>query len=94
MQEAACDPVHDIFCFTCAGKEGWETGGQSDPTMELIRNYSMMVQGRTDQKHFKLSAMPCLGVVVVGDTLKYALFKLVFALCSRIGHHIESVCSC
>lgn len=43
--------------------------------MELFRNYSMMLQGRTDQKHFKVSTMPCFGVVVIGDTLKvYALF--------------------
>jgi len=53
-----------------AGKEGWETGGQSDPAMELIRNFSMMLQNRADQKHFKLSNMPCFGLVVVGDMLK------------------------
>jgi len=53
-----------------AGKEGWETGGQSDPAMELLRNFSMMLQNRVDQKHFKLTNMPCFGVVVVGDMLK------------------------
>jgi hypothetical protein len=38
--------------------------------MELFQNFSMMLQNRADQKHFKLSAMPCFGLVVDGDTLK------------------------
>lgn len=59
-----------MLCVMCAGKEGWETGGQSDPAMDLLRNYSMMLQNRAHQKHFKLTNMPCFGVVSVGDKLQ------------------------
>jgi len=62
--------VSYVLCFQYAGTEGWATDEESDPTVELLRNFSMMVQTKADQKRFKLSAMPCLGVVVVGDVLK------------------------
>lgn len=57
-------------CITFAGKAGWETGRQFDPPLELISSFSIMMQNRADQKHFKLSVMPCFGLAIVGDTLK------------------------
>jgi len=60
-----------IIVVINAGTEGWAREEDVDPSLELLRKYSMMVYTQADQKQkrFKLSAMPCLGVAFVGDVL-------------------------
>ena len=93
-QYTAYGSVHDMLCFIHAGKEGWETDGDSEPALELIRNFSMMVQNKADQKHFKLSAMPCFGLVVVGDTLKQAFLNWLSHWSPDLGINSSRACNC
>ena len=60
-----------IIVIKNAGTEGWAREEDVDPTLELLRKYSMIVYTQADQKQkrFKVSAMPCLGVAFVGDVL-------------------------
>ena len=61
--------MHVMLCFMYPGTEGWARDEDVEQLLEFLRKHSMMVHTQADQKRFKLSAMPCLGVLFVSDAL-------------------------